>query len=144
MVFVAEKLEKLHKNGGNIMRLLVGFILVGAIGVGIYYFVFANAKGDVEVTGKIQVSQQQSFDINAPAVSGPLYLAVVSGTVKNNTSKHLKNIFIKYSIAGQQASATVFDLSPGQILNFNTKGIKTKAMNPEYHFDGVQYDEKTL
>ena len=122
------------------MKFLLGFILVGAIGAGIYYFVFAGAQGDVEVTGKIQVSQQQSYDINAPSVSGPLYLAVVSGTVKNNTGKHLKNIFIKYSIAGQQVSATVFDLAPGQILRYNTKGVKTKAMNPEYHFDGVQYD----
>jgi hypothetical protein len=126
------------------MRFLLGFILVGAIGVGIYYFVFANVESDVEVTGKIQVSQQQSFDINAPAVSGPLYLAVVSGTVKNNTNKHLKNIFIKYSIAGQPVSATIFDLAPGQMLEYNTKGVKTKAMNPEYYFDSVQYDEKTL
>lgn len=126
------------------MKFFLGFILVGAIGVGIYYFVFASAKGDVEVTGKIQVSQQQSYDINAPAVSGPLYLAVVKGTVKNNTNKPLKNIFIKYSIAGQVTSATVFDLAPGQMIEYNTKGVKTKAMNPEYYFDGVQYDEKTL
>ena len=110
----------------------------------ILYFVFGSAKGDVEVTGKIQVSQQQSYDINAPAVSGPLYLAFVKGTVKNNTNKQLKNIFIKYSIAGQQTSATVFDHAPGQMIEYNTKGVKTKAMNPEYYFDGVQYDEKTF
>jgi hypothetical protein len=126
------------------MKFLTAFILIGAIGVGAYYFLFANAKGDVEVTGKIQVSQHQSYDTNAPAISGPLYLAVVKGQVKNNTTKHLKNIFIKYSIAGQQASATVFDLAPGQMLEYNTKGVKTKAMNPEYFFEGVQYDEKTL
>ncbi|MBT8377946.1 MAG: hypothetical protein KJN64_01810 [Ignavibacteria bacterium] len=125
------------------MKFFIGFILVGAIGVGAYYFLFANAKGDVEVTGKIQVSQHQSYDINAPSVSGPLYLAVVRGTVKNNTDTHLKNIFIKYSVAGQQTSATVFDLAPRQMIEYNTSGVKTKAMNPEYYFDGVQYDEKT-
>ena len=126
------------------MKFLAVFILIGAIGVSAYYFLFANAKDDVEVTGKIQVSQHQSYNINAPSVSGALYLAVVKGKVKNNSNKHLKNIFIKYSVAGQQTSATVFDLAPGQMLDYNTKGVKTKALNPEYYFDGVQYDEKTL
>ncbi len=126
------------------MKFFTGLILMGAIGVGIYYYFFEMSKKEVEVTGKIQVSQQQSYDTNAPSVSGPLYLAVVKGTVKNNTDQHLTNVFIKYSIAGQEASATVFDLAPGQTVDFNTRGVKTRAVNPEYYFEGVQFDEKTL
>lgn len=126
------------------MKFFAMIIFIGAIAGGVYYFFFAGAQDDVEVTGKIQVSQHQSYDINAPSISGPLYLAVVKGTVKNNTNRYLRNIFIKYSIAGQQVSATVFDLAPGQAADYNTRGVKTRALNPEYYFEGVQYDEKTL
>ena len=53
-------------------------------------------------------------------------------------------MFIKYTIGGQQTSATIFDIAPGQVLDFNTKGIKTTIANPEYSFEGVYYDETSL
>lgn len=122
---------------------LILLIITAAAGGG-YYLFFANQTEALAVTGKIQISQSNNFDINAPQISGPLYLAVVRGSVTNNSGKYLKNIFIKYKVAGQNTNATIFDLAPGQQVTFNTKGIKTRAANPEYYFDGVQYDEKSL
>jgi hypothetical protein len=90
------------------------------------------------------MSQQPNYDINTPQTSDPSYFVVVKGKVKNNLKKPLKNIFIKYNIGGQQTSATVFDLAPGQELDFNTRGVKTSAANPEYSYEGVHYDEKML
>ena len=126
------------------MKFLAILILLSAIGGGTYYISSVEIKSDVEITGKLQMSQQPDYDINTPQTSDPLYFVVVKGKVKNNLKKPLKNIFIKYNIGGQQASATVFDLAPGQELDFNTKGIKTTAANPEYSYEGVQYDENSL
>jgi len=126
------------------MRFLVILILLGAISGGTYYISSVEIKSDVEITGKLQMSQQPDYDIKTPQTSNPLYFVVVKGKVKNNTSKPLENIFIRYSIAGQQTSATIFDLAPGQVLDFNTRGVKTSAANPEYSYEGVQYDEKLL
>jgi hypothetical protein len=69
---------------------------------------------------------------------------VVKGKVKNNTKKSLENIFIRYTIGGQQTSATIFDLAPGQQVEFNTRGVETSASSPEYDYEGIQYDEATM
>ena len=124
------------------MKALTTILFLAIIGAGVYYFFFSSASDTVEVTGRLQLSQQGNMDINAPQVSGPLYYAVVKGTAKNNSKKQLKNIFIKYKIAGQSTSAMLFDVLPGQQVQFTTKSIRTKAANPEYYLENVQYDEK--
>jgi len=126
------------------MRFLTILILLGAIGGGAYYMSAIEIKSDVEITGKLQMSQQSSMDINDTEASGLLYFVVVEGKVKNNLKKPIKNVFIKYNIGGQQVSATIFDMAPGQVLDFNTKGIKTTVANPEYSYEGVHYDETSL
>jgi len=126
------------------MRFLVILLLLGAIGGGVYYISAFEIKSDVEITGNLQRSQQTSEVINDTEASGLLYFVVVKGRVKNNLKKPIKNVFIKYNIGGQQVSATIFDMAPGQVLDFNTRGIKTAVANPEYSYEGVYYDETSL
>jgi hypothetical protein len=126
------------------VKLLAALTFLCVIGGGIYYLLFANTVDKVEVTGKIQISKQRTSDIGGSETFNPLFMAVVKGKVKNNTNKPLENIFIKYTIGGQQTSATIFDLAPGQQVEFNTRGIETTASNPGYDYEGIQYDESTM
>ena len=126
------------------VKLLAALTFLCVIGGGIYYLLFANTVDKVEVTGKIQISKQHTSEIIDSETSDPLFMAVVKGKVKNNTNKPLENIFIKYTIGGQQTSATIFDLAPGQQVEFNTRGIETTASNPGYDYEGIQYDESTM
>ena len=95
---------------------------------------------DIKVTGKLQITQQQGNYVNASQASDASYFAVVEGKIRNNLGKPIKNVFIKYKIAGQETSATVFDLAPGQEIKFNTHGVQTDASSPEYNFVGLYYD----
>ena len=122
------------------VRFLAILLLLGAIGAGIYYLLSIEIAEDIKVTGKLQISQQQGNYINASQASDASYFAVVEGKIKNNLDKPIKNVFIKYMIAGQETSATVFDLAPGQEIHFNTRGVNTNASNPEYDFVGICYD----
>jgi len=126
------------------VKLLAALTFLCVIGGGIYYLLFASTVDKVEVTGKIQISKQHTSEIIDSETSDPLFMAVVKGKVKNNTNKPLENIFIKYTIGGQQTSATIFDLAPGQQVEFNTRGIETTASNPGYDYEGIQYDESTM
>ena len=126
------------------VKLLAALTFLCVIGGGIYYLLFAKTVDKVEVTGKIQISKQHTNEISSSETSDPLFMAVVKGKVKNNTNKPLENIFIKYTIGGQQTSATIFDLAPGQQVEFNTRGIETTASNPGYDYEGIQYDESTM
>ena len=126
------------------VKLLAALTFLCVIGGGIYYLLFANTVDKVEVTGKIQISKQHTSEISDSETTDHLFMAVVKGKVKNNTNKPLENIFIKYTIGGQQTSATIFDLAPGQQVEFNTRGIETTASNPGYDYEGIQYDESTM
>jgi hypothetical protein len=119
------------------------FIIILVLGVGGYfgYTQYINPSDIVKVTGNIQVSQRSNFNINAPQVSGSLYDATVHGTAQNMTSKPLKNVIIKYKIAGKNSSAMVFDLAPGQMVEFTTSAIKTKGKNPPYNLEQVHTEE---
>jgi hypothetical protein len=126
------------------VKFLVILMILGAIGGGVYYISAIEIESDVEITGNLQRSQQTIEVIDDTEASGSLFFIVVNGKVKNNLKKPIKNVFIKYTIDGQQTSATIFDIAPGQVLDFNTKGIQTTAANPEYSFEGVYYDETSL
>ena len=123
------------------MKTLIIIIILAVGGYFGYQKYIANPNS-VKVTGNIQVSQQGNFNINAPQASGPLYVATVSGTATNTTGKYLKNILIQYSISGESSSAMIFDLSPGQQVNFITKSIKTRGSNPPYNLENVLFDFK--
>ena len=126
------------------VKLLAVIIFLCVIGGGAYYLLFSKTVDNVEVTGKIQISKQHTNEISVSQASDPLFMAVVKGKVKNNTNRPLENIFIRYTIGGQQTSATIFDLAPGQQVEFNTRGVETTASNPDYDYEGVQYDETTM
>jgi len=130
--------------GQKMVKLLASLIFLCVIGGGAYYLLFSKTVASVEVTGKIQISKQHSQEISSSLTSGTLFMAVVKGRVKNNTNTPLENIFIKYTIGGQQTSATVFDLAPGQQVEFNTRGVETTASSPDYDYEGIQYDEATM
>ena len=119
------------------------FIIILILGAGGYfgYTHYINPDDIVKVTGNIQVSQRSNFNINAPQVSGPLYDATVHGTAQNTTNKPLKNVIIKYKIAGKNSSAMIFDLAPGQQVEFTTSAIKTKGKNPPYGLEQVHVEK---
>ena len=122
------------------IRFLAILTLLGAIGAGIYYLLSMEVVDDIKVTGKLQITQQQGNYVNASQASDASYFAVVEGKIRNNLGKPIKNVFIKYKIAGQETSATVFDLAPGREIKFNTHGVQTDASSPEYNFVGLYYD----
>ena len=121
-------------------RFLTVVILLTALGGGLYYLLSMETVEDVKVTGKLQISEQYGSYVMASQTDGANYYAVIEGKIKNNLKKPIKNIFIKYVIAGQETSATIFDLAPGQELEFNTSGVATTGSNPEYDFIGLYYD----
>ena len=121
-------------------RFLSIFLLLAAVGGGLYYLLTMETVEDVKVTGKLQISQQVGNYVKASQADDEAYFAVVEGKIKNNLGKPIKNVFIKYMIAGQETSATVFDVAPGQEIQFNTRGVNTSASNPEYDFVGIYYD----
>ena len=119
------------------------FIIILVLGVGGYfgYTQYISPDEIVKVTGNIQVSQRSNFNINAPQVSGPLYDATVHGTAQNTSGKTLKNVIVKYKIAGKNSSAMIFDMAPGQMVEFTTSSIKTKGKNPPYNLEQVHAEE---
>jgi hypothetical protein len=123
-----------------VVRFLAILLLLGAIGGGIYYLLSTEFEEDIKVTGKLQITQQQGNYVNASQAADASYFAVVEGKIRNNSGKPIKNVFIKYLIAGEETSATVFDIAPGQEIKFNTRGVNTDASNPEYDFVGLCYD----
>jgi len=123
-----------------VTRFLAILLLLAAVGGGLYYLLTMETVEDVKVTGKLQISEQVGNYVKASQVDDEAYFAVVEGKIKNNLGKPIKNVFIKYVIAGQETSATVFDVAPGQEIHFNTRGVNTNASNPEYTFVGLYYD----
>jgi hypothetical protein len=123
-----------------VTRFLAILLLLAAVGGGLYYLLTMETVEDVKVTGKLQISQQFGNYVKASQADDGSYFAVVEGKIKNNLGKPIKNVFIKYMIAGQETSATVFDVAPGQEIHFNTRGVNTSASNPEYDFLGIYYD----
>jgi len=122
------------------MKTLIIIIVIALAGFfGFQYF--SNNTETVKITGNIQVSQRGNFDINAPRVPGPEYVATINGTIQNTTSKPLKNVFIKYNISGKSTSAMIFELSPGQQTTFTTKSVRTIGKNPSFSLDDVLYEE---
>lgn len=119
------------------VRFLSIIILIGCVGSGIYYLFSMEIEDDLKVTGKLQVSAEPSSSVDT---SEELYFAAVHGKIKNNLSKPVKNVFVKYTIAGQKVSATIFDLAPGQQVDFNTHGVKTSESHPSFDFEGIHYD----
>ncbi|GIK59412.1 MAG: hypothetical protein HND39_06225 [Ignavibacteriota bacterium] len=122
------------------VRFLSIIIIIAGIGGGIYYLLSMERTEDIKVTGKLQISQQPGKYVQTSEGSGGSYFAVVEGKIRNNLGKPIKNVFIKYVIAGEETSATVFDLAPGQEMKFNTRGVNTSETHPEYNFVGIYYD----
>jgi hypothetical protein len=122
------------------IKFLAIVILIGTVGGGIYYLFSMEVEEDFKVTGTLQVSEQIGKNINESQETEASYFAAVHGRIKNNLGKPIKNLFVIYIIDGQKVSATIFDLAPGQQVEFNTHGVKTSAPSPQFNFEGVNYD----
>jgi len=122
------------------MKGFLTLLFLAALGFGAYYYFFEYSNSKVEVTGNIKVHQGDNMDINAPRVGAPLYTVVVQGEAVNNSEEPLKNVIVKYKVAGQSTTAIIFDLAPRQKTPFITKSVRTKALNPSFYFEGVQHD----
>ena len=130
----------LHKYIGYSMK---SFIIIVLIAVGAYfgYQQYFASEVTVKITGNITVSQQNNYNINAPQVSTPLYIATIQGTAQNTSSKPIKNVFIKYTISGETTSAMIFNLGPGEQLSYTTKSVKTRAQHPSFHLENLLYED---
>ena len=82
------------------MKALLIIIILGA-GSYFGYTHYINPDDIVKVTGNIQVSQRNNYNINAPQVSAPLYVATVHGTAQNTTAKPLKKRLSHIGLPGQ-------------------------------------------
>ncbi len=122
------------------MKTFIILLIIGAAGY-YGYLEFFDTSGTVEITGNIQVSQQGNFNINAPQLGGDLYMATIRGTAKNTSNKPIKNVLIKYKVAGISTSAMIFDLGPQQQLDFITKGVKTPGKHPSFYLENVLFEE---
>lgn len=125
-------------------KFLLILLILGGAGYGGYYLYGYLNVTTVDVTGKVMVSQIANYDVDSKSNSSSTFDAVVKGVAKNNTKKPLKNVFIKFKIADETTSATIFDLGPGEMTEFTTKSVRTDRKNPEYSFDGILYDETTM
>ena len=123
--------------------LLIILILAGA-SYGGYYLLQKINISTVDVSGRIMVSQSSNYDASLASQVASTFDAVVKGTAKNNTKRPLKNVFIQYEIGGETTSATIFDIAPGQTIEFITKSVRTDRKNPDYSLDDVMYDETTM
>ena len=119
------------------------FIIIVLIAVGAYfgYQQYFASEDTVKITGNITVSQQNNYNINAPQVSTPLYIATIQGTAQNTSSKPIKNVFIKYTISGETTSAMIFNLGPGEQTSYTTKSVKTRAQHPSFHLENLLYED---
>ena len=81
------------------VKFLTIVLLLTALGGGTYYLLSMETVEDVKVTGKLQISEQFGSYVMASQTEGANYYAVIEGKVKNNLSKSIKNIFIKYVIS---------------------------------------------
>jgi hypothetical protein len=122
------------------MKTFIILLILGAAGY-YGYQEFYDTSETVIITGNIQVSQQGNFNINAPQLGGNLYMATVRGTAKNTTNKPLKNVLIKYKVAGVGTSAMIFDLGPQQKSDFTTLGVKTQGKHPSFYLESVLFEE---
>jgi hypothetical protein len=122
------------------IRFLAIVMLIGAVGGGVYYLFSMEVVEDLKVTGTLQISQQPCSNAAESQASEASYFAAVHGKIKNNMKKAIKNVFVIFIIDGQKVSATIFDLAPGQQLDFNTHGVQTNVPKPEYKYEGVNYD----
>jgi uncharacterized protein (UPF0333 family) len=120
--------------------LLIVILLLAAVGGGVYYLFSMEFEDDVKVTARLQISEQFIHNASDSGETDSKYYATVSGRVKNNLKRQIKNVFIKYEIDGHKVAATVFDLAPGEQVNFNTSGIDTDIPHPEINFKGVYFD----
>ncbi len=123
--------------------ILIILILAGT-GYGGYYLFQELSISTVDVSGRIMVSQSSNYDASLASQVASTFDAVVKGTAKNNTKKPLKNVFIRYEIAGETTSATIIDIAPGQTIEFITRSVRTDRKNPDYALDDVLYDDTTM
>jgi len=122
------------------MKKFTAFVVI--LGIGYLVYLYLNREQDViEVTGNITVIQSDGLDPEVPSVSTPLYKASIQGTAKNIGNAAVKEIWIAYKIAGEEVTAHIFSLVPGEISNFRTGSVTIKDNNPEYKLKSVEFEE---
>ncbi len=105
------------------MKTFIILLILGAAGY-YGYQEFYDKSETVIITGNIQVSQQGNFNIDAPQLGPNLYMATIRGTAKNTSNKPIKNVLIKYKVAGISTSAMIFDLGTPTATRFYYKRYK--------------------
>ena len=108
--------------------------------VAFFLYQYINKEKVVKVEGNLNVSQQSSFDPEAPNLA-PLSYAQVEGTVKNEAEYDVKNIEIKYNVAGDTVVVNLALLKAGEEKKFKTEVVKTPSKTPAHKFLEVTYEE---
>ena len=100
-----------------------------------------GSSSKVEITSaNIQLSQNSSFDINAPNINAPITKASVKGKVQNKGEKTVKNVVITYKFPRDVVTAKISTLKPGQKANFVTNTYNSRRRTPDYKLESITYD----
>lgn len=126
------------------MKIFLTLLFLAIIGGCIYYYFYEDSFDTVEITGIVQVSKNSSKYINTFEITDQPYVAVVQGVARNKSKETLKSVLIKYIVGGENTSTIIFDLAPGQQVNFITGSVLINAKNPEYFLDTIQYEKTSL
>jgi len=126
------------------MKILLTLLIIAIIGGSIYYYLYDDSHETVEITAIVHVSKNSSKYINTFELADQPYVAVVQGVARNKSRETLKSVLIKYIVGGENTSTIIFDLGPGQQVNFITSSVLITAKNPEYFLDTIQYEKNSL
>lgn len=116
------------------MKKLLVFVVLVAAGY-LIYDNFIKEKEMVQINASYNKTRE-AVDIDAPAIN-PRDFAHYEGTAKNISDKVLKNIVITYVIDAQISESTIDKLEPGEEVNFKTKDVMLRHMDPSHYLKGV-------
>jgi hypothetical protein len=121
------------------MKKLLIFVIIVVAGY-LVYDNFIKEKEVVQINASYSKARE-AVDIDAPAIN-PRDFAHFEGTVKNISDKVLNNLVITYLIDAQESVYKINKLAPGEEVNFKTKPVMLRHMDPGHYLKSVTYDKE--
>jgi hypothetical protein len=121
------------------VKALFTFILLAAIGFGLYYFL--NKDKNFELTDNIIVTQPSGMDEKAPSVSTPPSYISIEGTITNISEKDFSGIMIIYKSGLDTIRVNAGNLKKGESYNFKSNTVLVRDKNPQYKLIEINYNK---